>query len=428
MQIATACSLLFLLSLCRGISGTTRSRRQELPQFAAPPLKIAAFNVQVFGTRKMQDPAVVTTLVKIISRYDIIAIQEIRDSSETAFPFLVRLVQQANQNTGKTFDSVISSRLGRTFSKEQYGFIYRSDVVSVEDTYQYVDPKDVFQREPYAVKFKAPGKAVETFGFIVIHTEPDQAVKEIDALVDVYDVLAARWGTQEILIGGDFNGDCDYASGNDWLSVRLFTDKRFAWLINDCVDTTTKQTDCTYDRFVTAGPKLKSAIVHNSATVFRFDQEYHLTERQTIKVSDHYPIQLGLEGLPNRALQRKIQPSVSYRVSEEGFATATDIRQIESTSFTVEKLYTKTGGLNHVVATKALVRNLQTNIDRFRQENEGVLSDNLVSGLMAYEDTLVHPVYVYGIETYYSTGNIDIVCEVAERKCTVTVYRRARVK
>ena len=51
-------------------------------------IKLAAFNLQVFGTTKAGKPEVMDVLSKIIRNYDVIAVQEIRDSSQTALPKL----------------------------------------------------------------------------------------------------------------------------------------------------------------------------------------------------------------------------------------------------------------------------------------------------------------------------------------------------
>eukprot|EP00954_Amorphochlora_amoebiformis_P029368 1393065-Amorphochlora_amoeboformis.AAC.3 len=46
-------------------------------------VSIAAFNIQVFGESKFSKPDVVTELLRICKRYDMVVVQEIRDSSET---------------------------------------------------------------------------------------------------------------------------------------------------------------------------------------------------------------------------------------------------------------------------------------------------------------------------------------------------------
>ena len=50
------------------------------------------------------------------------------------------------------------------------------------------------------------------------------------------------------MIIGDYNAGCDYVIGDEWQKIRLFTDVKFTWLIDDHVDTTTKGTSCPYDR------------------------------------------------------------------------------------------------------------------------------------------------------------------------------------
>ena len=83
---------------------------------------------------------------------------------------------------------------------------------------------------------------------IGVHTDPDDAVEEMEALVDVHSAVRRRWNTDDILIMGDLNADCRYASDRARRRLRLRTDRRFTWLIGDDVDTTTTNTDCTYDR------------------------------------------------------------------------------------------------------------------------------------------------------------------------------------
>ena len=90
--------------------------------------------------------------------------------------------------------------------------------------------------------------AVRELVLIGIHTDPDEAVEEMEALMDVHAAVQRRWNTDNILIMGDLNADCKYASGRARESLTLRTDPRFTWLIDDHVDTTTTRTHCAYDR------------------------------------------------------------------------------------------------------------------------------------------------------------------------------------
>jgi len=246
---------------------------------------IASFNVQVFGESKMGKPGVKENLVKIILRYDLILIQEIRDSSGEAIKELLELVKEVNQN----YEMIVSRRLGRTSSKEQYAFIYRKDWMEIVDQYVYSDPEDVFEREPFVIKVKSKRTNVKTFAIAAIHASPGEAVAEINALVDVYDDIKTNWNIDDVIIMGDFNAGCNYVDSDDWSNIRLATDKRFYWLIDNSKDTTTKGTDCPYDRIVVAGETMIGSIVPKSAGVFHFDEEYQLSSQFTERISDHFP-------------------------------------------------------------------------------------------------------------------------------------------
>jgi len=107
--------------------------------FSNETLRIGAFNIQIFGISKASKPEVMEVLADIIRTYDIIAIQEIRDASQTALPALVDL---ANSD-GSQYDYVVSKRLGRTTSKEQYAYIYNTQTIEVISTpHTYPEPDD----------------------------------------------------------------------------------------------------------------------------------------------------------------------------------------------------------------------------------------------------------------------------------------------
>jgi len=85
---------------------------------------------------------------------------------------------------------------------------------------------------------------------IGLHTDPDTAVEEMEALVGVHAAVAEEWNTDDILIMGDVNADCSYATATELAGLTLRNATLFTWLIGDDVDTTTTSTDCAYDRCV----------------------------------------------------------------------------------------------------------------------------------------------------------------------------------
>jgi len=258
----------------------------------ASSLDIAAFNIQVFGVSKMGKPHVVEKLVDIINRYNLVLIQEIRDATFTA---IFELLDEVNAATSDPWAMELSDRLGRTSSKEQYAYFYRTSKYSVVDTYQVPEDRDgadIFERPPFVVRFRASGTSVGEFGFIGNHIKPDDAVAEIDAMYDVYYDMVNRWGITDFVLGGDFNAGCSYVRPGDWDSIRLRTEtSTFMWVIDDDADCNIATgSQCPYDRLVLAGNNLQNAF--RSSSVFRFDDFYGMTNDEAKEVSDHRPVDM----------------------------------------------------------------------------------------------------------------------------------------
>lgn len=266
-------------------------------------LKIGAFNVQVFGASKMRDSDVVTVLVKIISKYDIILIQEIRDSTGDAIEELLATTNR--QNSNNPFSMKISPRLGRTNSKEQYAFLYREKSgLKVDREYVYDDGNeslntdtetfDTFEREPYIVLFESSKTQLKRFAVAGLHAAPSEAVEELQALEYVFDDINKVFGISDIIVMGDLNADCSYVPNYKWDTIAIKNNPLYTWWIGDQTDTTVSNSNCAYDRFISTGDGFKAGVVNGSATVFRFDSEFQLNQTFSLDVSDHYPIQLYL--------------------------------------------------------------------------------------------------------------------------------------
>jgi deoxyribonuclease-1-like protein len=245
---------------------------------------MGAFNIQVFGTTKASKPEVMEVLGKIIHTYDVVAIQEIRDASQTALPKLVDTVN----SDGSQYDYVVSERLGRTTSKEQYAYIYDTQTVELTDTpHTYPEPEstDPFHREPFVASFAVLSGNFDVT-LMVIHTDPDEATEEINALDTVVEYAQGVYpAEQDFIIIGDLNADCSYFDED---STSTLSGSDYYWCIDNSVDTTTKTTDCTYDRIIITNSAVPDFT--GDTGLFRFDMEYGLTTDETTAVSDHYPV------------------------------------------------------------------------------------------------------------------------------------------
>ena len=247
--------------------------------------KIAAFNIQVFGRAKRQKEDVMAVLTKIVREFDIVLVQEIRDSSEQTAPYFL---QRINEMEGPKYNYIRSERLGRTTSKEAYAYFYNSETIEFiqGSDYIYNDVNDVFEREPYVASFKSGNF---DFTLVGVHTKPDDAYYEISNLtLVVSSIQEVRPNEKDIIVMGDLNADGTYFDEDDISSP--FRASEFYWLITNNMDTMTK-TDYTYDRIVLLNTTLNHEYVAGTASVFYFDQEYGIDNATFVgEISDHYPV------------------------------------------------------------------------------------------------------------------------------------------
>lgn len=289
MALKTKAGILALISLVAIILAFFGFTPQEIDngtiEEEPSAIKIAAFNIQIFGKTKRQKDYVMDILTSIVREFDIVLIQEIRDSTEETAPYFLLKI---NEMEGAKYKFVRSERLGRTTSKEAYAYFYNSETVEfIEDSdYVYDDVDDVFEREPYIASFKSDNF---DFTLVGIHTKPDDAYSEINNLTYVvYSVLSKNSNEKDVIILGDFNADGRYFDEDDF--TNLFKASEFYWVITNDMDTMTT-TDNTYDRIVLMNATYSYEYIRDSVGVFYFDIEYEMGNSALIQeISDHYPI------------------------------------------------------------------------------------------------------------------------------------------
>ncbi|MCK4387079.1 MAG: endonuclease/exonuclease/phosphatase family protein [Candidatus Pacebacteria bacterium] len=249
-------------------------------------IKVASFNIQVFGKTKREKEDVMQVLKKIVQEFDIVFIQELRDAKEeTASYFLDEINKDFNF---PKFAFIKSERLGRTSSKESCAYFYNTCQIEFLEKTDYVfsDIDDIFEREPYIASFRS-----NNFDFTLagIHIKPTDAKAEIAYLDTVVNsILDKNPNEKDVIIMGDFNADGSYF--NELNDFNPFKSLKYNWIITNDMDTMTK-TGWTYDRIVLLGDTLNSEYILDSASVFYFDKEYGIFDFDfIIKISDHYPI------------------------------------------------------------------------------------------------------------------------------------------
>jgi endonuclease/exonuclease/phosphatase family metal-dependent hydrolase len=244
-------------------------------------IRVATFNIQVFGTSKLGKPDVVEALVKIVGQFDVVAIQEVRAADPTVVNQFVSLINA----TGRRYDAVVGPRLGRTSSKEQYAFIFDTTRIEVDPSSVYTvdDPDDLLHREPLVAGFRVRGPPPEqafTFTLINIHTDPDETDQELDALDDVFRAVRNDGRHEDdIILLGDLNVDDSHLG-------ELGMTSDITWVIAG-TPTNTRRTR-QYDNVLFQ----RQATVEYTgrAGVFDFASEFQLSMDAALEVSDHLPV------------------------------------------------------------------------------------------------------------------------------------------
>jgi deoxyribonuclease-1-like protein len=257
-------------------------------------LLVATFNIQVFGVTKAQDVWVMQRLAAIIRMFDVVAIQEIRSTDDTVLQQLVNYVNAE----GEQYNYVISERLGRTVSKEQYAYVFDTTrVLSAPNaTYTVGDGKtaqqggnqvrsqDLLHREPYVARFVSTDtRNPFRFTLINIHTDPDLAESEVNVLADVYqNVKAFELSTateDDVLLMGDFN-----AAPNNFGRLALVSG-----LLPVILDepTNTAETKL-YDNIVV--DKYSTSEYTGRSGVLRMRELFGLQMADAKRLSDHNPV------------------------------------------------------------------------------------------------------------------------------------------
>jgi deoxyribonuclease-1-like protein len=169
-------------------------------------LRIASFNLQLFGKNKADNPWVMETIARILRQYDVIAVQEIYTRQQDLLPMLVDKINQAQRH----FDYVIGPRVGRLENKEQLAFLFDTQTIETDrqQLYSVDDPQDLLLREPLVGWFRSkrlPAKLAFTFTLVNLHLDEQGSEQEIRLLPELVRSIH-RDGREEddVLLVGDF--------------------------------------------------------------------------------------------------------------------------------------------------------------------------------------------------------------------------------
>ncbi len=270
-----------------------------------PSIRIASYNIQVFGDSKASKPYVMQALAQVVRQFDVIAIQKIRTQDNNFIQKFLRDYVNVGVTSGG-YDARVSPRLGRTNSKEQYAFIFNTATIEVHPSFCAVvpDPEDRLHREPYVALFRTRIVAPYTpftFTLINIHTDPDEVPEELDALYYVYEQVQRTpidgAVEDDVILLGDLNTNVPAASPyTPGAEQRSITPKDFRLLATIPGISPLIRNQATN----TVGTRLHDNLLISSLNTIEYlDQGVMdlrtalgatLTQEQVLMMSDHLPV------------------------------------------------------------------------------------------------------------------------------------------
>jgi len=249
-------------------------------------LRLATFNLRVLGRSKASDPEMMRTLAQIITRYDIVAVQEIKDITEQAAHVLAAAVSEASPHHQMLLGPRSGLQPDDRSSQEQYAYFYDARLLAPEGPGEVFDDfaEDLFQREPFVARFVNLDGG-PTMVLANVHTRPAAAVQEIDALHPVMAWSKNRNRDAHVVIAlGDFNAGCHYASPEE-LDTLPIRNHDYVWAIPDDADTNLASAQCAYDR-----------VVFDEEGVYVWSGQWGVDRAfEDSSVSDHWPVWVELE-------------------------------------------------------------------------------------------------------------------------------------
>ena len=259
---------------------------------SADTIRIATFNIQFFGPSKMAEPQTMQTIARVVSQFDVVAIQEVRNGKADPVGALADLLQASGANYGYT----VSESIGKGDRyKEAYAFLYdRSRIAMIPDSaYLVQDPGGLMSREPMVASFETrsgtrDGRKPFRFTLVNAHTSPSEVaanaiINEMNVLDDVF-VSVRNYeyemaGEEDLILLGDLNVD----------TKNLRELGQIPGVISVAGDLRTNtRRDKTYDHILIDRHMTREFTGRYG--LLDLQDTFGLNEEQALRISDHQPL------------------------------------------------------------------------------------------------------------------------------------------
>jgi len=244
-------------------------------------IRIATFNASPLDEDKLAKRHVAGHLVKLIRRFDIVALQHVVAPNRS---LLVRLVEQLNAD-GRHYTFATGPRDAETSTGPQNVLLFDRTTVQIDPSTVCLidDPANRLRHRPLVAAFRTRGPdpaQAFTFTLVNVHVSPDHATAELDLMDDVFRAVQNDGRNEDdIILLGDLGADDRYLA--QWEQALHLT-----WAISRMPSTTrgTRLADnLLFDRRATIEYTGQSDVLD----VMR---ELDLSVQEAAEISDHLPV------------------------------------------------------------------------------------------------------------------------------------------
>jgi hypothetical protein len=250
-----------------------------------PTIRIATFNLDGLDDSRLANPKVSEGLVRMLSRFDVVALQNISTANGGV---LMRLKDLVNA-TGRSYDfAVLPARdevKGPAAHAIDNAFLFDAATVEVDHSslYSVEAPPGTFHMPPLVAEFRVrapPLKEAFTFTLVSVLSDSPGGSYEMSLLADVFHaVVKNSHGEDDIIMLGDFEADPEHFD-------RLGNVPGITAAITDAPTTLrgTRLTDnILFDRRATVEYTGRSGVLD-------MVRELDLTPQEALEISSHLPV------------------------------------------------------------------------------------------------------------------------------------------
>jgi endonuclease/exonuclease/phosphatase family metal-dependent hydrolase len=261
---------------------TMMQAEASLPETTPDSIRIATFNLQVFGRTKSNNDQAMQALARIGRQFHVIALQEICGPGQDA---VARLVEKMNEDGGQ-YDFLLSKPLGHASFKQQYGFIFDRRTIDVDRPRccSIEDPDSLFEHPPFVGYFQVQPKLASNpirFTLVNVQINPENRHAELELMDEIYELIWNRGrGEDDVIMLGDFQTNSETLSS-------ILGPSRLVPVLDAGVLTDTRLSKQTDNILVhsEATPEF-----HGKAETFRFMRRFNLSLQESLAISDHLPV------------------------------------------------------------------------------------------------------------------------------------------